>query len=76
MSRFVERLAVEITELNERYTKLERFLSSGDTSNITNEDKWLLHTQKSIMAAYLQILNLRMERATQKNDDINPESNN
>jgi hypothetical protein len=76
MSTFIDRIEVEIKELNERYTKLESFILSGDKSSISSDDVWLLHAQKSAMAAYLQILHLRLDRAKRVVEKKNPESNN
>ena len=74
MSTYIDRLKIEIKELDERYTKLESFLFSGDKSSISSDDIWILYTQKSVMATYLQILNLRLDRAKRITEKENPES--
>jgi hypothetical protein len=74
MSTYIDRLKIEIKELDERYTKLESFLFSGDKSSISSDDIWILYTQKSVMATYLQILNLRLDRAKRVTEKENPES--
>ena len=76
MSTFIDRLEKEAEELNLRYDKLDKFLLAGDKSNISKEDIWLLSIQKNIMASYLQVLSLRLDRAKRVTDEANPESNN
>lgn len=76
MSTFIDRLEKETEELNLLYDKLDQFLLAGDKSSISRDDIWLLYAQKSAMAAYLQILTLRLDRAKRVTEKANPESNN
>lgn len=61
MQDFVKRLIIEKDELNTKWEKLRDFIATNKYDNLNNENKMLLSTQFNIMAAYLCILERRID---------------
>lgn len=57
---FYERIQAEKSELEERISKLRRFLSSQRIYEIDTENRFLLVDQLSVMEKYCKILALRL----------------
>lgn len=68
--KFVRRLIVERKELNEKFEKLNAFLTNGKPDNIDQEDWKLLQLQLSYMTSYLSILDDRIQSLRNKNEEI------
>lgn len=68
MNSFKDRLLVEISELSEKFNKLEAFiLENGSVyQSLSNEDKGLLVIQKNAMLTYLSVLNVRINKLNLK----------
>ena len=61
MSTFIERLLQEETELNEKISKLEKFIDYTEGWNtIDREQRGLLLIQLKAMRTYAEILNIRL----------------
>lgn len=77
MSTFIDRLIIEIDELEEKRIHLESFLFGETFNSLSRTDQDLLSTQYTIMLSYLQILNLRFHLANlQTNNLDNTETTN
>jgi len=74
MSTFIDRLAVEIEELQEKTNKLGSFLESKSFEDLSRIEQDLLSTQYPIMVSYLQILTLRFHIAVKQVIPQNPEN--
>jgi len=61
-STWQERLQIEYHDVADRLGKLTVFLGEVNPDRIDREDLWLLIVQKSVMAAYFEILNKRLSR--------------
>jgi hypothetical protein len=74
MSTFIDRLAVEIEELQEKTNKLGSFLESEAFEDLSRIEQDLLSAQYPIMVSYLQILTLRFHIAVKQVIPQNPEN--
>lgn len=61
-----ERVVAEYTELFGRAERLQMFLGSNVYNGLPGEDRALLRLQLATMRMYLEILQERMDRFTQK----------
>lgn len=61
---FVDRMKLELDELDERIEKLEKFIESDSFMSLEETDRNLLNEQLQAMHSYLGALSCRMERAT------------
>lgn len=66
MSTFLERMQVEIAELDEKIAKLGAFLTSETFGALTAIERHLLEAQFSSMITYLNILTIRFQIASSK----------
>jgi len=65
MMELIKKLGIERDELQEKLTKLVKFLTDEEKVNeITELQFRLLHIQASAMETYLQTLNLRIDALT------------
>lgn len=60
---FVDRIKLELDELDERIEKLEKFIDSDSFASLEEIDRNLLNEQLEAMHSYLGALSCRMERA-------------
>lgn len=60
MSGYKERMEKEITDLQEKYEKLDAFGSSSTFKDLSVDDQVLLKLQGYHMMAYLEILRARL----------------
>ena len=60
---YLQRMTEEYKELIEKQDKLEKFIISDGFSELDTEDQRLLFSQSHAMAAYSEILSLRIKRA-------------
>lgn len=68
MKEHVKRMLNEITELNEKIKKLEKFFKGEEIKNVSDMGVILLQEQYHIMKSYLYVLNHRINyEITQKN---------
>lgn len=65
MSTFIERLEVEVQELELKISKLEDFLTTETFMELAQVDKILLKDQLETMNKYSRILNARLMRLKQ-----------
>lgn len=70
MGEHIERMKVELKELQEKIGKLENFLNKErEQKQFTNEDqRFLLGMQLTYMQRYKDILEARIEYDTKKNE--------
>ncbi len=61
---FVDRMQLELNELDERIGKLEKFIETDSFMSLEETDRSLLNEQLQAMHKYLGVLSCRMERAT------------
>lgn len=61
---FVDRMKLELDELDERIEKLEKFIESDSFMSLEETDRNLLNEQLQAMHSYLGVLSCRFERAT------------
>lgn len=69
MSTFIDRLIIEKKELDEKLEKLTAFFDTDTYKKLNEFDQDLLCSQEECMADYSQILEQRILRATQKEQD-------
>ena len=62
MEDYQQRVVDEMHELYNKIEALARFLTSDTVDEIERPDRNLLQTQFSIMEAYIQILQMRINR--------------
>ena len=66
----VKRLKKELTDLNDKLTKLSKFLAKqSKETTISATQLELLKEQKQAMAKYAKVLKLRIKNLEAKNDD-------
>lgn len=64
---FLDRLHIEAAELQERINKLQAFINGSEVfADLGADDRGYLQTQLHIMTEYLNILNIRILRATKQ----------
>lgn len=61
---FVDKMKLELDELDERIEKLEKFIESDSFMSLEETDRNLLNEQLQAMHSYLCVLSCRMKRAT------------
>lgn len=61
---FVDRMKLELDELDDRIYKLEKFIESDSFISLEETDRNLLNEQLQAMHSYLGALSCRMERVT------------
>lgn len=61
---FIDRMKLELDELDERIENLEKFIESDSFLSLEETDRSLLNKQLQAMHSYLGALSCRMERAT------------
>ena len=61
---FIDRMKLELDELDERIGKLEKFIESDSFISLEETDRNLLNEQLQAMHSYLGALSCRMERVT------------
>lgn len=61
---FVDRMQLELDELDERINKLEKFIETDSFISLEETDRNLLNEQLQAMHSYLCVLSCRMKRAT------------
>ena len=61
---FIDRMKLELDELDERIEKLEKFIDSDSFASLEETDRNLLNEQLQAMHNYLGTLSCRMKRAT------------
>ena len=57
---YVDRMKIELTELLNRYNKLEKFLDEN-FNDIDYAKRILLEKQKKVMKSYISILTIRLK---------------
>jgi hypothetical protein len=60
---YIERMTEEYKELIDKQDKLEKFIVSDGFNELEAEDQRLLFSQTHAMAAYSEILSLRIKRS-------------
>lgn len=60
---FIDRMKLELDELDDRIWKLEKFIESDAFKSLEETDRNLLNEQLEAMHSYLGALSCRMERA-------------
>lgn len=61
---FIDRMKLELDDLDERIGKLEKFIESDSFISLEETDRNLLNGQLQAMHSHLSALSCRMERAT------------
>ena len=74
ISSFLDRLVVEIEELQRKANRLENFLATDAFKSLSQIEQDLLTTQFSTMVSYFNILKLRHYIATTQFNSQNPEN--
>ena len=64
MSDFITRLQTELTDLDEKISKLEPFMSTETFKELNRIDQILLEKQLEVMLDYSRVLNARLMRLT------------
>lgn len=65
----VKKLQKELEELNDKRTKLSKFLAKPNKKDISATQLELLKEQSQAMAKYAKVLDLRIKNLKAKNDD-------
>lgn len=63
---YIERMKIELEELNERISKLSKFIDDGNAAKLSDEDCSLLLIQYNAMITYSNVLLLRYNKATKE----------
>ena len=58
---YVDRMKIELNELQNRYNKLETFMKNEKFNDIDYAKRILIEKQKKVMKSYISILVLRLK---------------